>query len=89
MICMPLSGDQMVNARYVSHVWRVGTVRLEQRRLERAEIERSIRRVMVEPEGQEMREQVMYWKEKLNSCVEHGGISCNYLNSLACFILSF
>lgn len=86
MICMPFSGDQMVNGRYVSHVWRVG-VQLEQWR-KRSEIDMAIRRVMLESEGHEMREQVFYWKEKLNNCVRLGGTAYNYLDSLASYILS-
>lgn len=46
MICQPCFSDQKVNARYVSRVWRVG-VQLEHG-LERGEIERAIRRLMVE-----------------------------------------
>ncbi|KAJ4971124.1 hypothetical protein NE237_004223 [Protea cynaroides] len=56
MLCRPCFGDQKVNARYVSHVWRVG-LQLENK-LERGEIERSIRRLMFEKEGEEMRERV-------------------------------
>ncbi|KAH7537268.1 hypothetical protein FEM48_Zijuj03G0074800 [Ziziphus jujuba var. spinosa] len=59
------------------------------KRLKREEIEREIRRVMVENEGQEMRERIMYWKEKLNSCSRQGGSSYNYLESLAAYISSF
>lgn len=40
MICFPCFGDQMVNARYVSDVWRVG-VRLENG-IKRQEIEKAI-----------------------------------------------
>ncbi|KAH7548181.1 hypothetical protein JRO89_XS14G0079100 [Xanthoceras sorbifolium] len=50
MICQPCSGDQWVNARYVCDVWRIG-LHLE-RKLERGEIERAIRRVILEVEGQ-------------------------------------
>lgn len=41
MICMPCFTDQMVNARYVTHVWRVG-VQLENG-LEIAQIQRDIK----------------------------------------------
>ncbi|KAJ8747349.1 hypothetical protein K2173_012929 [Erythroxylum novogranatense] len=46
MMCTPCSGDQKVNARYVSDVWGVG-VQVENG-LDREKIGRSIRRLMVE-----------------------------------------
>lgn len=87
MICQPCFGDQMVNARYVSHVWRVGL--LLERQVERREIERAIRRVTVEAEGQEMRERIMYLKEKVDLSLLQGGSSYQSLESLVDHILSF
>uniref|UniRef100_A0A5B7B0C1 Putative UDP-glycosyltransferase 76C4 n=1 Tax=Davidia involucrata TaxID=16924 RepID=A0A5B7B0C1_DAVIN len=87
MICSPCFGDQMVNARYVSHVWRVG-VQLENG-LEREEVEKGIKRLMVEREGEEMRERIMCLKEKVNLCLEHGGSSYQSLESLISYMLSF
>ncbi|TKY47493.1 UDP-glycosyltransferase 76F1 [Spatholobus suberectus] len=53
MICMPCFTDQKVNARYVSHVWRIG-LQLE-KGVERGEIERTIRRLMdVNVEGRRL-----------------------------------
>ncbi|KAL6128159.1 hypothetical protein ACLB2K_071515 [Fragaria x ananassa] len=46
MICTPFFGDQMLNARYASDVWEVG-MHLENG-LERGEIERAIRSLMME-----------------------------------------
>ncbi|XP_057796682.1 UDP-glycosyltransferase 76F2-like [Salvia miltiorrhiza] len=54
MICTPRFADQPVNARYVSHVWRVG-LQLDGG-LSREKVERAVRRVMEEREGVEMRE---------------------------------
>ncbi|KAL6311784.1 hypothetical protein AAG906_022908 [Vitis piasezkii] len=56
-------GDQRVNARYASEVWKVG------------EIERTIRRLMAEEEGQEMRRRVMHLKELVNLSLKPGGSS--------------
>ncbi|KAH9754096.1 UDP-glycosyltransferase 76B1 [Citrus sinensis] len=86
MICQPYFADQMVNSRYVSHVWRVG-LHLEGK-LEREEIERTIRRVMVEADGQEMRERAMYLKEKVDICLQQGGSSYQSLGRLTDHILS-
>ncbi|XP_031280489.1 UDP-glycosyltransferase 76B1-like [Pistacia vera] len=87
MICQPCFGDQMVNARYVSHVWKVG-LHLE-RKLERGEIEKAIRTVMLEAEGQEMRERIVYLKEKVDLCLKQGGSSYQSLENLINYILSF
>ncbi|GLT31408.1 hypothetical protein SLA2020_061470 [Shorea laevis] len=51
MICMPFFMDQRVNARYVTEVWGVG-VQLEKR--ERGMIERTIKGVMMEEEGEKI-----------------------------------
>ncbi|XLU34345.1 hypothetical protein S245_070411, partial [Arachis hypogaea] len=80
MICMPCFGDQKVNAKYVSDVWKVG-VRLEGK-VERVEIERVIKRIMSGDEGKEVRENVLNLKEKANLCLEEGGSSYNYLDAL-------
>lgn len=87
MICLPCFGDQMVNARYVSHVWRVG-VHLE-RKLERGEIERAIRRLMVESDGKETRKRIMHLKEKVDNCFRKGGSSYRAPENLISYISSF
>ncbi|KAK2653741.1 hypothetical protein Ddye_013597 [Dipteronia dyeriana] len=86
MICQPYFGDQMVNARYVSDVWRVG-FHLE-RRLERGEIEKVIRRLMVGIEGQEMRDRIVSLKEKVDVCLRQGGSSHQALEKLINYIMS-
>ncbi|KAJ4971135.1 hypothetical protein NE237_004234 [Protea cynaroides] len=88
MLCRPSFGDQMANARYVSHVWKVG-LRLENCKLERGEIERSIRILMVEKEGEEMRERVASLKGKAEVCIRNGGSSYQSLEDLIARILSF
>ena len=88
MICQPFLSDQMVNARYVSHVWRIG-LHLEGK-LQRKEIERAIRRVMVEAtEGHEMRERILQLKEKVDVCLKKGGSSYQSRQRLVDHILSF
>ncbi|KAJ0101853.1 hypothetical protein Patl1_06497 [Pistacia atlantica] len=87
MICQPCFGDQLVNARYVSHVWRVG-LHLE-KRLERGEIERAIRKVILEAEGQEMRDKIMQLKKKVDVSLRQGGSSYQSLESLISYIESF
>ncbi|KAH0689346.1 hypothetical protein KY289_016704 [Solanum tuberosum] len=87
MICMPCFGDQMVNARYVSHVWKVG-VQLENG-LKRTNIENAIRTLMEEEEGKQIKERMLELKEKANSCLKPGGSSYESLRSLTSYISSF
>ncbi|XP_010691836.2 UDP-glycosyltransferase 76B1 [Beta vulgaris subsp. vulgaris] len=87
MICFPFFGDQMMNARHVTDVLKVG-LQLE-KGLERQEINRAIRRLMVEKEGQEMRERITSLKEKADHCLVKGGSSYESSDQLTSHILSF
>ncbi|XP_059430989.1 UDP-glycosyltransferase 76E2-like [Corylus avellana] len=87
MICRPYSGDQRVNARYVSHVWKVG-LELESK-LERCGIERAVRRLMVDEDGKEMQKRGNNLKERCEFCIRDGGSSSNSLNELIDMIKSF
>lgn len=84
MICMPCFGDQKVNSMYVSHVWKVG-LQLESG-LKREEIERTIRRLMVEKEGEDIRDRISQLKEKANLCLQKGGTSRESLDCLVSHI---
>ncbi|CAK9165231.1 unnamed protein product [Ilex paraguariensis] len=84
MICMPCFTDQLVNARYVSNVWRVG-VQLENG-LERGKIEKAIGRLM---EDKEMRGRALQWKEKANLSLRQGGSSYQSLQCLISYISTF
>ncbi|XP_062085070.1 UDP-glucose iridoid glucosyltransferase-like isoform X2 [Humulus lupulus] len=72
MLCKPSFGDQRVNARYVSYVWRVG---LELEELERGEIERAVRRLILENEGNEMRERVKEMKKEIEDTIQQGAFN--------------
>ncbi|KAJ4725689.1 UDP-glycosyltransferase [Melia azedarach] len=87
MICRPNSGDQKVNARYLSHVWKVG-LELENE-VQRGEVERAVRRLMVDKKGMEMRDRAKDLKEKTELCIGKGGSSYNSLNELLKLISSF
>lgn len=88
MICRPNSGDQKVNARYVNYVWRVG-LEFENDVLERGEVERVVRRLMVDGEGMEIRKSAKDLKEKVEVCIGKGGSSSNSLHDLVELIRSF
>ncbi|KAI3678243.1 hypothetical protein L6452_37528 [Arctium lappa] len=85
LICQPFNVDQGVNARYTSYVWKIG-VELEV--LERGEMEKMIRRVMVDEEGEEMRVKVGEMKEMVKNAVQNGGCSHDSLEGLVGFIIS-
>ncbi|KAL5730943.1 hypothetical protein ACHQM5_003719 [Ranunculus cassubicifolius] len=89
MLCWPCFGDQMVNARYVSEVWRVGF--MLENGLEHVEIERYIRRLMLKDnnkEREEMMLRVQDLKEKAEICLRKEGSSCKSLTNLTSFIFS-
>ncbi|KAM4093882.1 hypothetical protein ACB094_06G152900 [Castanea mollissima] len=84
MICMPCFTDQKVNAKYVSQVWKVG-LQLENG-LDRLEIERYIKRLMVEKEGEEIRDRISKLKEKAKFSLQQGGCSLQNVDSLVSHI---
>ncbi|KAK7305820.1 hypothetical protein VNO77_43732 [Canavalia gladiata] len=86
MICMPCFADQKINAKYASDVWKVG-VQLENK-LERGEIENTIKKLMVGDEVNEIRENILNLKEKASACLKEGGSSYSFLDSLVSDILS-
>ncbi|XP_072967342.1 UDP-glycosyltransferase 76B1-like [Typha angustifolia] len=86
MLCRPFFGDQTGNARYVSHVWKVGIV-LEGK-VERGRIERAIKTLIVEREGDEMRERMADLKAKAAQCIMAGGSSYLAVDNLADSILA-
>ncbi|CAJ1933204.1 unnamed protein product [Sphenostylis stenocarpa] len=85
IMCQPHFGDQGVNARLLSHVWKIGlewsTV------MERGAIEGAVRRLMVNPEGKEMRQRALKLKNEIKIAVK-GGSSYAALNGLVKSILS-
>lgn len=87
MMCRPFFGDQRVTSRYVSDVWRIG-LHLENK-LDRGEMEKAIRRLMREKEGEVLRERILCLKGKAAECLETGGSSCKSLEALVNRILSF
>lgn len=87
LICKPSFGDQRVNARYISDVWRIG-LHLENE-IERVEIERAVRTLMKSSEGEEIGKRIMPMRETAEKCLEPGGSSFMNLEKLIAHILSF
>ncbi|KAJ3699019.1 hypothetical protein LUZ61_002724 [Rhynchospora tenuis] len=86
MICRPIFADQMGNARYVTHVWKVG-IELEGK-LERRIIEKTVRSLMREKEGDEMRERMRVLRRNASDCTKADGSSYLAINKLVDHILS-
>lgn len=85
IMCQPNFGDQRVNARLLSHVWRVG---LEWSNIiERGEIEGAVRRLMVNVEGKEMGQRAVELKHEIRLAAI-GGSSYDALNGVINSILS-
>lgn len=87
MICKPYFVDQKVNARYLTHEWGIG-IELDEV-MQRTDIAKAIRRILVEEEGSRMRQKVSALKEQIKHCIKEGGSSYNSLDKLVQFISSF
>lgn len=87
MISMPFFEDQKVNARYSSHVWGVG-LELEHE-LERGVVEKAVRKLMVDKEGEFLRQRAAQLKEEVELSIRKGGFSYNSLNELLDLINKF
>ncbi|XP_010503281.1 PREDICTED: UDP-glycosyltransferase 76E6-like isoform X1 [Camelina sativa] len=81
MICRPFHGEQKLNAMYVESVWRIG-FQVEGSKVDREEVERAVKRLMVDEEGAGMEERALVLKEKLKASVKSGGTSYNALDEL-------
>ncbi|XP_018475462.1 UDP-glycosyltransferase 76C4-like isoform X2 [Raphanus sativus] len=87
MICLPFVWDQLLNARFVSDVWMVG-IHLEGR-IERNVIERAVRRLLLEPEGEVIRERMKHLMENVRRSVRQNGSAYRSLEHLVDRISSF
>ncbi|XP_051177364.1 DIMBOA UDP-glucosyltransferase BX8 [Lolium perenne] len=86
MLCRPHFGDQMGNARYVEHVWRVGfEVGGE---LERGAVEAAIRRLVTGKDGAEMQARAGELKKAAKECTGVAGSSHLAINKLVDHMLS-
>ncbi|CAI8616616.1 unnamed protein product [Vicia faba] len=84
IICQPHFGDQRVNVRLLSHVWKVGLEWCNV--MERDEIEKVVRTLMVNQEGEELRERATELKHEIRLATN--GSSSDALNGLVKCILS-
>nr|XP_016466961.1 PREDICTED: UDP-glucose iridoid glucosyltransferase-like isoform X1 [Nicotiana tabacum] len=85
MICRPILGDQPVNARYLSQIYKVG---LELEATERSVIEKTVRKLMLSEEGKDLKKRVVDMKQKIVAGMQIDGSSHKNLNDLVHFISS-
>jgi UDP:flavonoid glycosyltransferase YjiC (YdhE family) len=87
MICRPHFADQMINARYVQEVWKIGFELVG--KLERGKIESGVRKLLGQEEGEEMRRRASDIKNKAYWCIKEGGTSLTQIDMLVNRIMSF
>jgi hypothetical protein len=81
MLCRPCFGDQMGNARYVDHVWRVG-VTLDGGELERGRVEAAISALMdgAREPGARMRRRALELRSRAAESIGYGEAGSSFLN---------
>ncbi|KAL1222100.1 UDP-glycosyltransferase 76E6 [Cardamine amara subsp. amara] len=84
MICRPFQGEQKLNAMYIESVWKIG-FQMEGE-VERGEVERAVKRLIVDEEGVGMRGRASGLKEKVKASVRSGGSSFYALNELVKYL---
>ncbi|KAJ8533908.1 hypothetical protein K7X08_007232 [Anisodus acutangulus] len=62
LICRPLFADQLVNARYLSQIYKVG---FELEVIERTVIEKTVRKLMISEEGKDLKKRVVEMKQNI------------------------
>ncbi|GJZ04958.1 ribonuclease H-like domain-containing protein [Tanacetum coccineum] len=87
IICSPCAVGQPIIARYVSDVWKIGV--LLEDGVERVGIERAIKRVMEDKEGEEIRERISCVKKDTAISFDDGGSSHQSLKKLVDYVSSF
>ncbi|KAL2239749.1 UDP-glucose iridoid glucosyltransferase-like [Sesamum indicum] len=85
LICMPCFSDQLVNARYLTYVWRVG---MELENAGERSIQEAIRTLMVSEEGDAIRQRALHMKREIERSINEGGSSYDSLYRLVEFITS-
>ncbi|CAA0384693.1 unnamed protein product [Arabidopsis thaliana] len=80
MICRPFHGEQKLNAMYIESVWRIGFQ--VEGKVDRGEVERAVKRLIVDDEGAGMRERALVLKEKIKASVSSGGALYNALEDI-------
>nr|GEX51960.1 UDP-glycosyltransferase 76G1-like [Tanacetum cinerariifolium] len=87
MICSPCVVGQPIIARYVNDIWKI-SVLLEDG-FERVGIERAVKKIMLDEEGEEIRQRISRVKKEVDISFDEGGSSHRSLKSLVDYSSSF
>ncbi|CAO2187403.1 unnamed protein product [Urochloa humidicola] len=89
MICRPLGGDQLCNARYVCEVWKVGVRVIEvENQLTRRDVQVAIEKMMAQKVGDEIRERMRDLRDAATQSTSKGGFTDASLQRLMDFVVS-
>ncbi|XP_049400676.1 UDP-glycosyltransferase 76E1-like [Solanum stenotomum] len=83
VICRPILADQLVNARYLTQIYKVG---FELEVMERTVIEKTIRKLMLSEEGKDVKKRVVDMKQNIVAAMQIDGTSHKNLKDLVDFI---
>ncbi|KAM3287984.1 UDP-glycosyltransferase 76E1 [Capsicum chacoense] len=83
LLCRPILGDQPVNARYLSQIYKVG---FELEVFERTIIEKTVRKLMLSEEGKDLKKRITDMKQSIVAGMQTDGTSHKNLNDLVDFI---
>lgn len=85
MLCFPYFADQFIDAKFITQEWKVGLgfkICKESGIVERDEVERVIKTLMVEKEGELLRRNANYFKEVSHQNLLLGGTSSKNIQAL-------
>ncbi|EOA25555.1 hypothetical protein CARUB_v10018900mg [Capsella rubella] len=85
MICRPFHGEQKLNAMCIERVWRIG-FQVEGSKVDRREVERAVKKLIIDEEGIRKQERALVLKDKLKASVKSGGVSYNALDELVKYL---
>ncbi|CAN4109726.1 unnamed protein product [Withania somnifera] len=85
LICRPVIADQLVNARYLSQIYKVG---FELEVIERTVIEKTVRKLMLSEEGKDLKKRMVDMKQNIVAAMQTGGSSHKNLKDMVDFISS-
>ncbi|KAK8697806.1 hypothetical protein V6N13_113941 [Hibiscus sabdariffa] len=83
MLCKPFFGDQLLNTSYICNVWKIG---LELHELQRGNVERRIKRLMVDMKGMAIRKRAMDLKKDVALCLMKDDSTSCFLNDLTNYL---
>ncbi|ONK74103.1 uncharacterized protein A4U43_C03F2800 [Asparagus officinalis] len=80
MICWPRFDDQNMNARYVCKEWGFG-IEIDED-VKRGQVTSKVKELMEGEKGDEIRKNVVYWRERAKKAATQGGSSYENINEL-------